>query len=141
MTSEVLQHLTLVEYLPSQVDSTIRARRRLLHQLLLDRHFDRLHAAVDPQLLEDIRDMEFDRVLADAQHGRNLFVGQAARQRDGCRRQRNAWRVRERRRRGLRPRVVPDDDGGVPAAGARRVHGVDVADRRRSRRRWRRRSG
>ena len=42
-------------------DSAPRSRRRGLHQPLLDRQFDSLHAAVYAELVEDIRDMKLDR--------------------------------------------------------------------------------
>ena len=45
-----------------------------LRQLLFDRQFDRFHAAIDAQLVEDVRDMEFDRAQTDNKTFSNLIV-------------------------------------------------------------------
>ena len=48
--------------------------RKLLHQLLFDRQFDRFHPAVNAELVEDIRDMEFDRAKTDDKPFRDFVI-------------------------------------------------------------------
>jgi len=47
-------YLTLVEYSPSRMDSTLLSPPRLLRQLLFDCQFDSFHAAVDAKFVENI---------------------------------------------------------------------------------------
>src|SRR5574341_1132 len=93
MTSEAFLYLTLVEYLPSQVDSLLpppasRSTSSKIgcriwetgwgsHQLLLDCQFDSFYAAIDPELVEDVRDMELDRAKADDEPFCNLVIVEA----------------------------------------------------------------
>ncbi len=61
-------YLTLVEYSPSRVDS------KGLRQLLFDRQLDSFHAAIHAELVEDVRNVEFDCAKTDHKSIGDLIV-------------------------------------------------------------------